>query len=85
MEERDVREAVYELLESISGDSIVRSEPDINLVAEELIDSLGYTELLIGIEETTGVIMAPTELTREEMDTPEKIIRQVLSRMGKAK
>ena len=54
---------------------------DINLLEEDLIDSLDYTELLVGIEDALGVVMAPSELKREEMDTPNKIIEQVMKRI----
>ena len=79
--EKNVREVIYELLEEICGDDVVRHEPDINLLEEDLIDSLDYAELLIGIEERIGLLMAPSELTREEMDTPNKIIAQVMKRL----
>lgn len=82
MDEKKVREIVLDLLEEICGDDIIREDLDINLLEEDLIDSLDYTELLIGIEENTGVLMAPSELTREAMDTPSKIIAQVMKRIG---
>ena len=78
MEEKKVREIILDLLEEICGDDIIREELDINLLEEDLIDSLDYTELLIGIEENIGIIMAPSELTREEMDTPNNIVAQVM-------
>lgn len=81
MEENKVREIVLDLLEDICGDDVVREDLDINLLEEDLIDSLDYTELLIGIEEATGVVMAPSELKREDMDTPNKIIAQVMRRI----
>jgi len=81
MEENKVREIVLDLLEEICGDDIVREDLDIDLLEEDLIDSLDYTELLIGIEEHTGVIMAPSELRRDEMDTPNKIVAQVMKRI----
>lgn len=80
MKER-VKETVLDLLEEICGDDVVREDLDVNLLEEDLIDSLDYTELLVGIEEALGVVMAPSELKREEMDTPNKIIGQVLRRM----
>lgn len=79
--ENKVRETILDLLEEICGDDSVRSDLDINLLEEDLIDSLDYTELLVGIEDALGVVMAPSELKREEMDTPNKIIEQVLKRM----
>ena len=76
-----VIDTVLNLLEEICGDDVIRSDMDINLLEEDLIDSLDYTELLGGIEDALGVVMAPSELKREEMDTPNKIIEQVMKRI----
>lgn len=81
MSEAKIKEIVLDLLEELCGDDVVRKIPDINLLEEDLIDSLDYTELLIGIEDNIGIVMAPSELKREEMDTPNKIIAQVLKRV----
>ena len=81
MNKEKITEIVLELLEEICGDDIIRVNLDINLLEEELIDSLDYTEFLIGIEEKVGIIMSPSELKREEMDTPNKIIEQVMIRL----
>ena len=70
----DIRTAVLESLAGICEDEVVKEEPDINIVEEGLIDSLGYIELLMQIEEKTGVVIAPAEYTREQMDTPNKIV-----------
>ena len=76
-----VIDTVLNLLEEICGDDVIRSDMDINLLEEDLIDSLDYTELLVGLEDALGVVMAPSELKREEMDTPNKIIEQVMKRI----
>ena len=76
-----VIDTVLNLLEEICGDDVIRSDMDINLLEEDLIDSLDYTELLVGIEDALGVVMAPSELKREDMDTPNKIIEQVMKRI----
>ena len=73
----DVKEKVLDILEDICGDDIVREDLNINLLDEDLIDSLDYTEILVMIEEEFSVVMSPSEYTREEMDTPAKIIFQV--------
>ena len=62
-----VKETVLDLLEEICGDDVVREDMDVNLLEEDLIDSLDYTELLVGIEDALGVVMAPSELKREEV------------------
>ena len=70
-----------DILEEICGDEVVKEDRDINLLDEDLMDSLDYTELLIAIEDNFDVVIAPSEVTREEMDTPNKIINVVKSRM----
>ena len=59
----------FDILEELCGDEIVREDPDINLLDEDLMDSMDYTELLIEIEEAFGVVIAPSEVTREEMNS----------------
>ncbi len=76
-----MEEKLLDILEEICGDEIVKENRDINLNEEDLMDSLDYTELLIAIEENFDVVIAPSEVTREEMDTPNKIIGVVKSRM----
>ena len=77
-----MEEKVLDILEEVCGDEIVRENLDINLLDEHLIDSLDYTEILVMIEEAFGIVMSPSEFTREEMDTPAKIIEQVKARLN---
>ncbi len=80
MTKEEVTEMVLDLLEDITGDEVVREERDINLLEEDLIDSLDYVELLLNVQDQLGLVIAPSELKREEMDTPNKIIQVILSR-----
>ena len=81
MNKEMVQTKILDILEEICADEIVKKELDINLLEEGLIDSLDYIELLINIEEAFDIVMSPTEFTREEMDTPRKIIQQVETRL----
>ncbi|TDP57663.1 D-alanine--poly(phosphoribitol) ligase subunit 2 [Aminicella lysinilytica] len=76
-----MEEKLLDILEDICGDEIVKEDHDVNLVEEDLMDSLDYTELLIAIEENFGVVIAPSEVTREQMNTPNKIIGVIKSKM----
>ena len=75
-----IYETVMDILADVTVDEVVKEEPDINLPEEGLIDSLSYIELLLDIEESLGIVIAPTEYTREEMDTPAKIAAVVQSK-----
>ena len=77
----EAKNLILDMLEDICGDDIVRENLDINLLEEDLIDSLDYVTLLMDVEDQIGVVLAPSELKREEMDTPNKVINVVLSRM----
>ena len=70
------------MIEELCGDEIVREDPDIDLLEEGLIDSLDYIELLLKIEDEFGLKMSPSELTREEMATPNRIIAVVEKRLA---
>lgn len=80
-----MREKMLEMIEELCGDEIVREDPDIDLLEEGLIDSLDYVTLLLDIEIEFGLKLSPSELTREEMATPNKIINVVESRLAAGK
>ena len=76
-----IKEQVLEMLEEICEDEVVREDLDINMKEEGLMDSLAFVELLVRLEEF-GLEVAPTEVTYEEIDTPNKIIKYVSERVG---
>ncbi|MDD7511262.1 MAG: D-alanine--poly(phosphoribitol) ligase subunit 2 [Peptostreptococcaceae bacterium] len=73
---------ILEMIAELCGDEIVLEDGDINLLENDLIDSLDYTDLLVQFEEEFGIVMSPSELTREQMDTPNKIVEQVMARVA---
>ncbi|WP_314091727.1 D-alanine--poly(phosphoribitol) ligase subunit DltC [Gemella haemolysans] len=75
-----IKEQVLEMLEEICEDEVVREDLDINMKEEGLMDSLAYVEMLVKIEEIFGLSIAPTEVTYEEIDTPNKVISYIENR-----
>ena len=71
-----MEERILSILEEICEDEVVYEDKDINLKEEGLMDSLAFVELLVRLEEF-GLEVAPTEVTYEEIDTPNKIIEYV--------
>lgn len=72
---------VLDLIEKVCFDDVVREERDMDLFEEGLFDSLAAIEFLVSVEEEFGVSIAPTELERDEMNTPNKIIARIAERM----
>ena len=77
-----IKEQVLEMLEEICEDEVVREDLDINMKEEGLMDSLAFVEMLVRIEENFGLSIAPTEVTYEEIDTPNKVISYIENRLG---
>ena len=77
-----IKERILEMLEEICEDEVVREDLDINLKEEGLMDSLAFVEMLVRIEENFGLSIAPTEVTYEEIDTPNKVISYIENRLG---
>ncbi|EGF85882.1 D-alanine--poly(phosphoribitol) ligase subunit DltC [Gemella haemolysans] len=75
-----IKEQVLEMLEEICEDEVVREDLDINMKEEGLMDSLAFVEMLVKIEEIFGLSIAPTEVTYEEIDTPNKVIAYIENR-----
>ena len=69
------------ILAELCEDDEVKDNLDIDLFENELLDSLAFAELLLAIEENFGVIIAPSEVEREDINTPNKIINLVKERI----
>lgn len=75
-----LEEKILAIIEEICEDDVIYEERDINLKEEGLMDSLAFVELLVRMEEF-GIEVAPTEVTYEEIDTPNKIIHYIETRV----
>ena len=75
-----MEEKILDLLEEICEDDIIREERDMDLFEEDILDSLGFAELLTRIEEETGVIISPSEVVRDDINTVNKILELVKSK-----
>ncbi|MEF9940794.1 MAG: D-alanine--poly(phosphoribitol) ligase subunit DltC [Lachnospiraceae bacterium] len=70
-----MKEQLLELLAEICEDDVVKEDMDLDLVETGLLDSLGFAELLAFIEEEFQIVLSPSEFQREDMNTPNKIIK----------
>ncbi len=76
-----MEEKILDLLADICDDDIVKEDKTIDMVEEELLDSLGYTELLAELEEMFGIVLSPSAVSKNDVATPEKVIALVQSKM----
>ena len=68
-----MKEKVLDLLEEVCEDDIVREELDLDL----------FAELLAMIEDELGIVIAPSEVVRNQVNTANKIIALVEEKSNK--
>ena len=81
MDNEELKQQIIDLIIEICDDDIVADEPDLDLFEEGLFDSMAAIEFLVDVEDRFGVSIAPTELEREEMNTPAKIVARISERL----
>lgn len=77
----EVEAKLLDMLEEVCDSDEVRIHRDEDLFELGLLDSMAAVELLVDIEDTFGVSIAPTEVERKEMNTVNLIIHQVEIRL----
>lgn len=76
-----MEEKIMQILVDLCGDDEILQDRGIDLFDAGLLDSLGTIELLLEIESQLGVVIQPTEIVREDILTPNKIIETVSKRL----
>lgn len=76
-----IRKTILTALVDICGTDKVESNTDLDLFANNLLDSFGLVELMLTIHEQLNIDIAPTEVDREMWSTPEKIVQYLEGKM----
>ncbi len=77
-----MEDKILDILVELCDDESLRENRDIELFESDLLDSLAFAELILSIEEEFDLIISPSELERKDIDTPNKIIGLIKSRLG---
>lgn len=76
-----MEEKVLDILVEITGEEGLRENLDTNVFELGLLDSLGVVNLIVELEDELDVIISPTEVAREDFDTPRKIVEVVKNKL----
>lgn len=77
-----MEEQILGLLVEVCEDDSIRENLDLDLFESDLMDSLAFAELIFGLEDRFGVVISPSEIKRESMNTARKILALVKERLG---
>lgn len=76
-----VKEEVIDILNTITGED-VSDKMDENLFDDGLLDSMATVELLLDLENKFDIQAPVSEFSRDEWDTPNKVVAKVESLIG---
>ncbi|GGA99313.1 D-alanine--poly(phosphoribitol) ligase subunit DltC [Macrococcus hajekii] len=73
----NIREEVLDILEEIAESDIVKTNPDVRIFDEGIIDSLATVVLLMNIQDRLDIDVTITDFDRETWATPNMIVDEV--------
>lgn len=77
----NIKETVIEIFEEVLDTDEIRDNEDLDLFENELLDSIGIIDVLLLIEEKTGLSLQPTDLERDDMSTVNKLTNFLSDRL----
>ncbi|WP_331275576.1 D-alanine--poly(phosphoribitol) ligase subunit DltC [Peptostreptococcus equinus] len=78
----DIKENVIEIFEEVMDTDEIRDNLDLDVFENEMLDSMGIIEVLLGIEEKMGLSLQPTDLERKDMATANNLISFLETKIG---
>ena len=81
MSKEEAKGKLLEVLADICEDDVVMTDLDVDLFESGLLDSIASMELLLEIENELGISVAPSEVEKEDVNTPSKLIEVVLNKL----
>jgi D-alanine--poly(phosphoribitol) ligase subunit 2 len=77
-----VAERVIAVLADVAEDNVVRTDPDIPLFEQDVLDSLRTVDLILALSKEFGVDISPAELDRSLWATPRHIVAFMEAKVG---
>ena len=74
-----MKKEIIEMIVSLTGCEDLRSNTEINLIKEDILDSLAFIELIAQLEERYDIEIQPTQVPSDSWNTVDSIVRLVES------
>ena len=76
-----MREKILMILAEICEDDSVMEDTGQELFESGILDSMAFAEFLVELEDRLGVVIAPSQVEREDIDTPDKLVAMIEERL----
>jgi D-alanine--poly(phosphoribitol) ligase subunit 2 len=81
-ESGSVRLRTLEILQQVTGDADVLTDPDLQLYGSGLLDSLATVSLIVAFEDAFGLVISPAEFDRDAWATPPLLVADIERRLA---
>lgn len=78
-----MEEKIIEIIEEVSGVQQIRENPEIDLLKNEILDSLAFIQLITTLEEEFDIEIQPTQIepsTWRKVSSISKLVEQMLQK-----
>lgn len=75
-----MKEKILDMLVEVCEDDVIKEELEIDLFEAGLLDSLSVAQMLFEIEDRFQIVISPSEITHEDINTVQKIIELIMAR-----
>ena len=76
-----MREKIIEIIEDVTNYKGLENKLDVDLIENEILDSLGFIELVTELEETFDIEIQPTQIPSDTWRSIDNIVKLVEKKM----
>lgn len=76
-----MREKVIEIIENVTNHKGLENKQNVDLIEDEILDSLGFIELVTELEETFDIEIQPTQIPSDTWRSIDNIVKMVEKKM----
>ncbi len=74
-----MREKIIDIIVFLTGYEELRDDPDVDLIEEEILDSMAFVGLIAELEDEFGIEIQPTQVPGDTWRSVDRIARLVES------
>lgn len=78
-----MKDKIIDIIIKLTEYEDLRNNPNVNLIEEDILDSLAFIELIGELENEFDIEIQPTQIPNDTWNSVDNIVKMVKSRIGK--
>jgi len=80
-----MKEKIIDIIIKLTGYDELKNNQNINLIKEDILDSLAFIELIEKLEDEFNIEIQPTQIPKDTWNNVDNIAKMVMLEIGKRK